>query len=58
MLAATVLALSSAAVEGDGLRLEFDAHMRSRVVSTRGTGRVLGPFTESEVLVTSSGEIG
>jgi hypothetical protein len=32
MLALGLLMLASAAAEGDGLRLEFDAGMRSRVV--------------------------
>jgi hypothetical protein len=34
-LGATLLVLASAAaVQGDGIRLEFDDHMRSRVVAT------------------------
>lgn len=37
-------------VEGDGIRLEFDGHMRSRVVSTLGAPTVLGPFENSETL--------
>lgn len=46
------------AVAGDGIRLEFDGKMRSRVVSTAGAGSVLGPFTESETLATDAGEAG
>ena len=49
--------LASAAADGDGLRLEFDAGMRSRVVDTQGGGTALGPFTDSETLLTASGEL-
>jgi alpha-galactosidase len=57
MIAATLLLLgSAAAVQGDGIRLEFDADMKSRVVATAGAETVLGPFTESETLVTAAGE--
>ena len=58
MLAAAVLVVSSVAnVQGDGLRLEFDDHMRSRVVATSPEEKVLGPFAESETLRTSKGDI-
>jgi alpha-galactosidase len=40
-----------------GIRLEFDGKMRSRVVSTIGAATVLGPFTESEALLTGTGEV-
>lgn len=40
--------LESAAVDGDGIRLEFDARMRSRVVATFASETLLGPFEESE----------
>jgi len=56
--AATLLLLSSAAIAGDGIRLEFDADMRSRVVITQGRAEALGPFTESEVILTADGELG
>ena len=57
MLALGLLMLASVAADGDGLRLEFDAGMRSRVVDTQGGGAALGPFTESETLLTASGEL-
>jgi alpha-galactosidase len=44
-------------VSADGIRLEFDGKMRSRVVSTNGAATVLGPFTESEALLTGAGEV-
>lgn len=47
-----------AAVQGEGVRLEFDGDMRSRVVATAGTETVLGPFTDSESLTTDHGETG
>lgn len=47
-----------AAVQGDGIRLEFDAAMKSRVVATTGDDVVLGPYTESEALLTDAGEAG
>ena len=56
--AAALLLLASAAIAGDGIRLEFDADMRSRVVMTQGREDALGPFTESEVLLTADGEVG
>lgn len=57
MLAAAMLLVSSAAVQGDGLRLEFDDRMRSRVFVTREAEQALGPFMESEVLRTAQGEL-
>ena len=48
----------AAAVQGDGIRLEFDDGMKSRVVATAGAARPLGPFTESETLETAAGEVG
>jgi alpha-galactosidase len=58
-LGATLLVLASAAaVQGDGIRLEFDDHMRSRVVATSPTEVALGPFGDSETLLTGTGEIG
>ena len=58
-LGATLLVLAgAAAVQGDGIRLEFDEGMRSRVVATSPTDTVLGPFRESETLVTETGEVG
>lgn len=44
------------AVAGDGIRLEFDGKMRSRVVASAGATVALGPFTESESLLTDAGE--
>jgi len=56
---AAVLALSALAlVQGDGLRLEFDEHMQTRIVATGATEEVLGPFTASETLRTDTGELG
>ncbi len=58
MLGLGLLLLSSVtAVSGDGLRLEFDAQMRSRVVTTLGAEAILGPYTESETLLTAEGEL-
>jgi alpha-galactosidase len=48
----------AAAVQGEGIRLEIDGGMRSRVVATAGTETVLGPFTDSESLTTGEGETG
>ena len=58
MIASTLLLLASAAVvQGDGIRLEFDDGMKSRVVATMGAETVLGPFTESETLLTKGGDV-
>ena len=59
MIAAALLLLgSSAAVQGDGIRLDFDGEMKSRVVATTGQETILGPFTDSETLLTQAGEAG
>ncbi|HEV7715151.1 MAG TPA: glycoside hydrolase family 36 protein, partial [Steroidobacteraceae bacterium] len=59
MLGLTLLLLSSVAtVQGDGIRLEFDEHMHTRVVETVSGDKTLGPFSESETLLTSKGEVG
>lgn len=59
ILGATLLLLgSTAVVQGDGIRLEFDGAMKTRVVSTMGPETALGAFTESEALLTDSGEAG
>ena len=50
--------LGSARVDGDGIRLEFDERMRSRVVATFAGETPLGPFEESETLLTASGALG
>ena len=50
--------LESTAVDGDGIRLEFDARMRSRVVATFASETLLGPFEESETLLTAAGALG
>src|SRR5688572_25704746 len=53
ILGATLVLLGSlATVQGDGIRLEFDGAMKSRVVATMGPETALGPFTESETLLT------
>ena len=50
-------ALDSAQVRGDGLRIEFDAQMRTRIVATlTGKDLVLGPFAPSETLQATTGE--
>ena len=59
MLATGLLLLSTfTSVNGDGLRLDFDPQMRSRVVATLGAEATLGPYTESESLLTADGELG
>ena len=50
--------IESATVSGDGIRLEFDARMRSRVVATFAGEKALGPFEESETLLTATGALG
>lgn len=58
MLALTMTLLASITpVEGTGIRLDFDEQMRSRVVATAGGEKILGPFSESETLLTASGEV-
>jgi hypothetical protein len=49
--------IESAAVDGDGIRLEFDSRMRSRVVASCASGEALGPFEDSEALLTASGAL-
>ncbi|HVO12806.1 MAG TPA: glycoside hydrolase family 36 protein [Vicinamibacteria bacterium] len=53
---ALALLLSLVRVDGDGVRLEFDARMRSRVVATFAGETVLGGFSESETLLTAGGD--
>ena len=43
-------------VQGDGIRVEFDASMHSRVVSTLSGDKPLGDFQPSEILITDAGE--
>jgi 2-methylaconitate cis-trans-isomerase PrpF len=50
--------IESAAVDGDGIRLEFDSRMCSRVVASFAGQEGLGPFEESETLLTAGGAIG
>ncbi len=50
--------VESAAVDGDGIRLEFDSRMCSRVVATFASEEALGPFEESETLLTAAGSLG
>ncbi len=52
------LGVESAIVSGDGIRLEFDSRMRSRVVATQDGEKPLGPFEESETLLTTAGALG
>jgi alpha-galactosidase len=55
---ALALLLAFAHVEGDGVRLEVDARMHTRVVATFAGETALGPFSESETLLTAAGEVG
>ena len=58
MLSLSLLLLSAAtSIPGDGLRLDVDAQMRTRVVATLHGEVPLGPYTESETLRTANGEI-
>ena len=50
--------LGSARVDGDGIRLEFDGRMKSRVVATFAGETPLGPFEDSETLLTAAGALG
>ncbi len=52
-----VLLSSFTSVGGDGLRLEFDDHMRSRVVASLDGEVSVGPYTYSEALLTAGGEL-
>jgi alpha-galactosidase len=54
---ALALLLTVAHVGGDGVRLDVDAQMRTRVVATFAAETVLGPFSESETLLTAPGEV-
>jgi alpha-galactosidase len=48
----------AAVVEGKGLRLEYDGNLHSRVVSLlNGDAIVVGPYSASETLRTSKGEL-
>src|SRR6185503_5184389 len=59
MIGAAVLMLAAAAsVQGEGIRLEFDGQMQTRVVATSNVDEALGPFTESESLLTAKGPFG
>src|SRR5262245_4138963 len=49
---------AAASVQGDGIRLEFDGQMRTRVVALGDGEEALGPFTESESLATAKGALG
>jgi alpha-galactosidase len=55
---ALALLLAVAPVQGEGVRLDVDAQMRTRVVATFAGETVLGPFSESEALLTATGEVG
>lgn len=62
LLAAAAAAQSApmvaASVQGEGLRVEFDGSLRSRVVATLGVDpQPLGPFTDSENLRTDPLEL-
>jgi len=56
--AAVLMLVAAASVQGDGIRLEFDGQMQTRVVSTGSGDVALGPFTESEYLLIAKGSIG
>ncbi len=52
------LALDSAVVRGAGVRVEFDAAMRTRIVArVAGRDEVLGPFAATETLLTTGREL-
>jgi len=57
MIGALLLSAAAAIVQGDGIRLEFDESMRTRVVETLSAEKILGPYSESETLLTDKGEI-
>jgi len=50
--------LTSSRVDGDGIRLEFDGRMKSRVVATFASETPLGAFEDSETLLTAAGTLG
>ncbi len=54
---ALLLLASMTAVDGEGLRLDMDAQMRTRIVAVSPAPLELGPYVESETLVTSAGEL-
>jgi alpha-galactosidase len=54
---AVALLLTVAQVPGDGIRLDVDPQMRTRVVATFAGETVLGPFSDSDTLLTASGEV-
>jgi alpha-galactosidase len=55
---AATSAPATVTVEGPGLRLEYDANLRSRVVARLNGGETLvGPYSASETLRTSVGEL-
>src|SRR5262245_10281505 len=56
-IAAALMLTSLVAVQGDGLRLEYDANMQSRVVAAGAAEQALGPFMHSETLLTATGEL-
>jgi len=57
-LEASTARASVVKLEGQGIRLEFDERLRSRVVATFAGETVLGPFSDSETLLTAAGEVG
>ncbi len=52
-----LLLTSFTSVGGEDLRLDFDDHMRSRVVASLDGDMSLGPYTYSEALLTGGGEL-
>ncbi|MGH8316304.1 MAG: glycoside hydrolase family 36 protein, partial [Steroidobacterales bacterium] len=48
---------SIVAVQGDGIRLDVDDNMHTRVVAQLDGDKVMGAFTPSEALLTSKGEV-
>ena len=58
MIALTLLAVASiVAVNGNGIRLEFDAQLHSRVSAPMVSDMPLGRFTDSETLSTDRGDL-
>jgi alpha-galactosidase len=47
----------SITVQGEGVRVEFDSSLRSRIVTPSNGNEPLGPFTDSEVLLTNGSEL-
>ncbi|MDE2250369.1 MAG: alpha-galactosidase [Gammaproteobacteria bacterium] len=56
---ATALLLTAGftSIQGNGIRLDMDAQMRTRVVATAAVATPLGPFADSETLLTVDGEL-